>query len=194
MSSARPVIDDRPQGPTLVGGHVKHTMKVTAAVVLGALVSASGITGGSAQALGVGCPVEYYYKYTNVTNSFRPAAGVNPVWGGPGVVIGITMSQGKTITGTVGGSVSTEVSAIVAGAKVDVNGSISLSKTTTVIYSGSKVINATWKNGGFLHVGGVSKAMTWAYANTTPTCGERIVRTGTANLPYAVPAFWVTQA
>ncbi|WP_460625972.1 hypothetical protein [Intrasporangium mesophilum] len=148
----------------------------------------------AAQASTSGCPVEYYYRFANVTTAYKDAANIPPAYGGPGVLVGITITEGKTVTGTVGGAVSGEVGIIVAEAKVDVSGSIALSKTASVAYSGSKTIPMTWTTGGYLHVGGFTKKMTWYYARTTPTCGEQVIRSGPANLPYHIPAFWATRA
>jgi hypothetical protein len=161
------------------------------------LAFAVGVTTSSAlpaHASTDGCPVEYYYKYGAVSNSYRDATSVNPVYGQAGVRVGITLTQGKSVTGTVGGAISGEVSAVVAGAKAEVSSSIALTKTASVQYTGSFTIPATWTNGGYLHVGGYTKKMTWYYANTTPTCGERINRSGTANLPTSIPAYWTTRA
>jgi hypothetical protein len=157
-------------------------------------VGATMIAPLSASAGTQSCPVEYYYKYGGITNTFKDATGVNAVYGQAGLHVSITIVQGKSVTGTIGGAVSGEVSAIVAGAKADVSSSIALSKTSSVSYTGSTTIPSTWTNGGFLHVGGYTKKMTWYYANTTPTCGEHINRSGPANLPTSIPAYWTTRA
>jgi hypothetical protein len=140
------------------------------------------------------CPVEYYYKYSPVTNAYKDATGVAPVYGQPGITVSITITRGQSVTGTIGGSASGEASAIVAGAKAEVSSSIALTKTASVSYTGTATIPRTWTNGGYLHVGGYTKKMTWYYANTTPSCGERINRSGPANLPTSVPAYWTTGA
>ncbi len=140
------------------------------------------------------CPVEHYYKYGGVTNSYKDATGVNPVYGQPGISVSIAITHGKSVNGTIGSALSGEASAIVASAKAEVNASIALTKTASVTYTGSVTIPKTWKNGGYLHVGGYTKKMTWYYANSTPTCGEHINRSGPANLPTSIPAYWTTPA
>ncbi|WP_405619422.1 hypothetical protein [Streptomyces sp. NBC_00076] len=137
-----------------------------------------------------GCPPDPTYSYSNV--STHHVGMVPPASAPGGHTLSIAITAGTSVTGTVGGSVSGDVHAIVAGAKAQVNASIALTLSASVTYTDSWKVPSSWRI-GYLHAGAQRKEMTWKYGHYKANCAWRTDRSGTAKLPYHIPAFWSTK-
>jgi len=119
---------------------------------------------------------------------------MNAAWGGPGITLTISLAKGLTVGSTFSTTVGVSVSDIISSAKADISSSIQKSYTTTATYSGSVKINSGWSGGGYLHAGAHAYTYKWKEVENTPQCTNETVASGTARSPYAVPAFWKTEA
>jgi hypothetical protein len=152
------------------------------------------VVGVSASPAWAGCAADRGYYYSAVKSNYLDL--VKAPQAPPGHTLSITLTAGLTATGTVGGQVSGDVSAIIAGAQASVNASIALSLSVSVTVGDSFKIPSTVGGKavkvGYLHAGAERDSMNWAYGQYTPTCTFSTIRSGTANLPWYVPAFWAT--
>ena len=108
------------------------------------------------------------------------------VYGQSGVTLSISESAGTVVTGTVGGSGTFSISAIVAGASASVNASIAYSKTASVTRGGSWSVPASQAT-GWLADGARSSHMTWQRETISGSCAVIVLGSGTANLPTLAP-------
>lgn len=131
----------------------------------------------------MGCPLEYSYSYSGVAST---AIAHQTVYGASGVTLSISETSGTTITGTVGGSGTVDVNAIVAGATAQVNASISLSKTSTVTRGGSWTVPSN-QSTGWLADGAQANSMNWQYWRQNGNCTSTVVGSGSAKLPTLAP-------
>lgn len=130
-----------------------------------------------------GCLTDNYYKYSSVaTSAIRHAI----VYGQSGVTLTITETAGTSITGTVGGSGTFTVGAIVAEAQAQVNASIAYTKTSSVTRGGSWTVPST-QSQGWLADGAQSRKMNWIHYQDHATCTTSTIGSGTANLPTLAP-------
>ncbi|WP_405950740.1 hypothetical protein OG588_35025 [Streptomyces prunicolor] len=106
-----------------------------------------------------------------------------------GHTLGITLTAGTSITGTISGTVSGEEGIIVAKAKESVTASIALTMTASVSYSDSWKVPASWRK-GYLHAGADRDTVNWSYGHYGANCKWVVTRHGVAKLPYHIPAFW----
>jgi hypothetical protein len=108
--------------------------------------------------------------------------------GRSGVTLKIDVATGTTWTGTVGGSGSFDVSAIIASAQASVDASISYSRTTTTDMSGSWTVpsNQSW---GWLALGAMGYTMDWYKYAQLDSCKYDLEGSGVAQLPARSPAF-----
>jgi hypothetical protein len=137
-----------------------------------------------------GCPPDPTYSYSGVSS--HNVGMVPPASAPGGHTLSIAITAGTSVTGTVGGSVSGDVNAIVAGAKAQVSASIALTLSASVTYSDSWKVPSSWRL-GYLHAGAQRKQMTWKYGHYKANCAWHTDRSGTAKLPYHIPAFWSTK-
>jgi hypothetical protein len=133
------------------------------------------------------CEYALWYRYSGVKSS---TIEWHHNTGNPGETIGITISAGTTVTGTVGGSGSFTVSAVVASAQAQVNASLALALTVGLTDSATWHIPENHKGAGRLYVGAQSNWMNWNRYRQNANCKVVRVGKGTANLPLDVPYFW----
>ncbi|MEU6506877.1 hypothetical protein [Streptomyces sp. NPDC046942] len=136
-----------------------------------------------------GCPPDPGYRFSAVQHRYKDM--VSSVEGTKDETIGITLTRGVTVTGTVTGTVSAEEGVIFANAKESVSVSLAKAITAQVSYS------STWKvptSVGYLHAGADEKSMHWEYGSDTGACKWHVARQGTAVFPYHVPTFWHTSS
>jgi len=167
------------------------------ATVASASVMLGGVFGiGSAQASQVngpqptvnqpdGCPTTTEYSVYNSLSSFVRDAS-KTVYGQPGVTLSISAASGTTFSGTVGGSGSFSIDAIVADAKIGVDSSITKSKTTTVTLGGSWTVPSN-QSLGWLALGSQGYKMNWSMGHYSGTCVWSQTGSGTALLPALAP-------
>jgi hypothetical protein len=134
-----------------------------------------------------GCSTPYAYQYTKVTN-VNQADPADTSSGENGITLTVTITNGQTVTGTVGGSAGFDLDAIVAGANASVNGSISYSKTSSVTKSYQWKVTGGAE--GTLYVGAQDKKMDWQYGYVNSGCKYVEAQHGTAKLPYKLPYSW----
>lgn len=136
------------------------------------------------------CGTESSYEYSAVKSQH---VGMVPPSSAPGGhTLGITLTAGTSITGTISGSVQGEQSIIVAGAKETLGLSFALSMTASVSYSDSWKVPSSWRK-GYLHAGADRDTMNWQYGHYGANCKWVVTRHGVAKLPYHLPAFWSTK-
>ena len=124
------------------------------------------------------------YAYLGTTRSY---IDWKRVYGTQGVTLQITIDQGSSVTGTVGGQVSGDVNLIVAGAQVSVNSSIALTKSEQFTQSGTWTVTGST---GWFAVGAATYAGTWQYGSWDCVGNWIVQRTGTYNLPAQMPYFY----
>jgi hypothetical protein len=151
------------------------------ALLLGALAPVAS----AATAQPNSCPPDNQYSVSNALGTFVPDND-KKVYGATGVTLSLSVAAGTSWTGSVGGSVSGDISLIVAAAQMSVNGSISYSKSTTVNLGGSWTVPANQQS-GWLALGSQGYSMHWQLAGYTATCAYRIIRQGGATLPALTP-------
>lgn len=134
-----------------------------------------------------GCPPDPGYAFSAVNHHYKDM--VSSVEGTKDETIGITLTRGVTVTGTVTGTVSAEEGVIFAKAKESVSVSLAKAITTQVAYSANWKVNT---GVGYLHAGADEKSMNWQYGSYNGACKWIVHRHGTAVFPYHVPAFWHT--
>jgi hypothetical protein len=161
-------------------------------VALRALVAAAValplvLAGPVASAQTDGCPPDPDFHYTNVTYS-HIVVGL-PSSGTPGLDLTIAFKVGATVAATATGTVSGGINAIVAGARVDVSASLSVSMTAEITYSGSWRV-PSGVHVGYLATGAQSRSMNWSYGSYSLGCQWIVHSTGTLRAPYQIPAFW----
>ncbi|REH43691.1 hypothetical protein BCF44_109234 [Kutzneria buriramensis] len=132
-----------------------------------------------------GCPPDNTYSVSNAVGAFVPDAA-KKVYGQSGVTLSINAAAGTTWTGTVGGSASGDIDAIIASAQATVSSSISWSKTTTVTLGGSWTVPSSQKT-GWLALGSQGYSMHWQVAGYTGGCVYKVLRSGSAALPALTP-------
>jgi hypothetical protein len=138
------------------------------------------------------CQPDYTYVYGSVYSNNVDM--VPPASAPSGHTLSIQISAGLSITGTVEGQVSGDLSAIVVGAQASVSASISYTLSASVTYGDSWTVPRS-VSVGYLHAGAAHDHMIWRFGHTSGNCQTWIVdRSGTANLPYRIPAFWSTTA
>lgn len=133
------------------------------------------------------CAPDPSYHFSNVSSSSIEMVPRN--YGQHGTTVGITITVGTSVTGTIGGSYTTGVSVLVADAKVSVNASIAWTLSASVSYSGSFTVPAS-QSTGWIAAGAQSNSMNWQYGSYNGACTWIVSRTGTAKLPYHVPYFF----
>jgi hypothetical protein len=174
--------------PHVAGDPVRSTRRLFAALVgLAALGVALVPPVLASDAQPMGCIPEYFYEWSNTSGSHKDM--VSSVWGDGGITLGIAITQGTSTSATIGGSLETSESILIASAKETISASITQTITATVTYSGSWTVpaNASW---GELHAGATTYYSHWTYGHTTPSCTFQVTSSGTANMPYHVPSFW----
>lgn len=132
-----------------------------------------------------GCPPDPGYAFSNVKSTFVGDPS-KTVYGASGVTLTLSVASGHTWTGTIGGSIKGEVSAIVAGAEASINASISYAKTTTVTLGGSWTVPANMAD-GWLALGSKGYSFHWEYGSTNGACKWIVSRSGNAKLPAMSP-------
>jgi hypothetical protein len=137
-----------------------------------------------------GCPPDPTYSYSGVSS--HNVGMVPPASAPGGHTLSIAITAGTSVTGTVGGQVEGSVNAIVAGAKAQVNSSIALKLEASVTYKDTWTVPSSWRL-GYLHAGAHRDEMTWKYGHYKANCAWHTDRSGTAKLPYHIPAFWSTK-
>lgn len=168
--------------------HYARTMTIGAAMVsLIALGTNSAQAAVPATVHPMNCGTASSYQFGSPKSS---RIGMVPPSSAPGGhTLGISLTAGTSITGTISGSLQTEESAIVASAKQTVTASIALTMTASVTYSDSWKVPSSWRK-GYLHAGADRDTVSWNYGHYGAGCKWVIVRKGTAKLPYHIPAFW----
>ena len=162
--------------------------KLTHAAVACAVTSGMLVVGTGGTAFAGGAP-EYTYAFSHKSvydYNMVPASSAPP-----GHTLSIQLTAGLSVTATIGGEVSGEASAIVAGLKASVNASVAMTLTASVTYGDSWKVPAGVTR-GYLHAGAERQKADWVYERLTPACAWQTVRSGTANVPFHIPAFWST--
>jgi hypothetical protein len=131
------------------------------------------------------CQQVYDYSYSSVVTSSIKSPD-KTVYGQSGVTLSITEQSGTTTTGTVTGTGSYTVSAVVFSAQGQVSTSIALSKTATVSRGGSWTVPAS-QSQGWLADGAQGRKMHWIYHKQNGNCTFTTLGSGTANLPTLAP-------
>ncbi|MDF2271757.1 hypothetical protein P2Q00_40980 [Streptomyces coacervatus] len=128
-----------------------------------------------------------------VSNIHSDRIGMIPPSSAPGGhTLGITLTAGTSVTGTITGSVSAEEGVIFAKAKASVSVSIAVSMSASVSYSDTWKVPSSWRE-GYLHAGADRKVMNWDVGHYGANCKWVISRKGVAKFPYHIPAFWNTR-
>jgi hypothetical protein len=134
------------------------------------------------------CDYDERYSFTNRRGSkisYYHATSLND-----DVTIQVGISKGSTVTGTLTGSGTFSIGAIVAEAQAQVSSSIAWAKTTTYTASLAWHIPKGHKLPARLDVGAQSRWMKWQHNVTRANCSVVRVGSGTTNLPTDVPVFW----
>ncbi len=153
---------------------------VALALAAGTIAQAPAASAGA-----LGCAADPAYDFSGVRVSYIDSG---KVYGGGGVTLTLTETRTTTITGTIGGQVGGGVSFLIWSADAQVNGAISLAKTTTYTQTGSWTV-PTNQATGWLAIGAQSSSMSWAYGSYSGSCKWVVSHTGTANLPTLAP-YW----
>lgn len=107
--------------------------------------------------------------------------------GTQGMLLTVSVNSGVTLTGSVGGQVSGDLSAIIAGAKAQVDASIALSKTVGASASASWTVPTA---SGWLAVGATAQSGNWQYGYFDCTGRWVVQRSGSYRLPTIAPSFY----
>ena len=150
---------------------------VSFAAVVGLASPANAVTSPSL------CPPETDVSFSNIKTG---TIADEIVFGQGGVTLSISESSGTTVTGTVGGSGTFSLSAIIAGAQTQVNASIAYSKTTTVTRGGTWTV-PTSVSQGWLADGAQTRHFSWKQFRQNGNCTSTVTGTGTANMPVVAP-------
>lgn len=172
-----------------VRGRLIQRFLAVAGLLIG-LVTTSSATGNAAVSRPDGCPPDRGYNYVNAKSHTFDI--VPPATGTPGTPLSIQIAIGLGVTGTVGGSVSGDVSLIIAGAKAEINASLALSWTASVTYGAGPWVVPSGVHEGALHAGAERDSFTWQYGAYNGGCRWVVSRTGPADLPWKAPYFWHT--
>jgi hypothetical protein len=123
-------------------------------------------------------------------------SAVRTLYGDPGVTLSIAIYTGASITATANGTVSTEVSAIVASANVSYSISLAVTLTAGVTYTGSWTVPSGYTRQGYIGAGAFADRMAWSYGHYGGTGGCTWIydRWGTLQAPYRFPDIWVGEA
>ncbi|MFJ9120836.1 hypothetical protein ACIRJO_35575 [Streptomyces sp. NPDC102394] len=171
--------------------HYARTTTVGAALL--ALVAVGTTSAQAATSMPVhpnNCGTETAYQFGTPKSEH---IGMVPPSSAPGGhTLGITLTAGSSITGTISGSATAEESVIVAKAKETLGVSVALSLTASVSYSDTWKVPSSWRK-GYLHAGADRDTVSWNYGHYGSGCKWVIVRKGVAKLPYHIPAFWSTK-
>jgi hypothetical protein len=122
---------------------------------------------------------------SNAVGTFVPDDS-KKVYGASGVTLSISVDAGHSWSGTVGGSVSSDIDFIVASAQASISTSITYTKTTTTHIGGSWTVPSN-QSTGWLALGSRGYSMHWQYAGYTASCGYRVIRSGGATRPALAP-------
>jgi len=164
---------------------MRASLGVLAAV--GVVIWSTAVAPTPVRASEQGCSPDYGYTWSNTSGSHLDM--VSSVWGDGGITLNITITQGSSASATIGGSLETSESVLVASAQETISASIAQTITASVSYGGSWTVpsSASW---GELHAGATSYDSQWAYGHFTPSCVWTVTSSGTANMPYHYPSFW----
>jgi len=108
-------------------------------------------------------------------------------YGTKGLPLTVTINSGSSITGTIGGQVSGDIGAILAGAKAQVDASIALTKTVSASASTTWTVPTA---SGWLAVGALTQSGNWQYGNYDCTGRWVVQRSGSYALPTLMPVFY----
>jgi hypothetical protein len=156
------------------------------ALVAAAVALPLVLAGPAASAQTAGCPPDPDFHYTNVKASHIAALYHQ---GDPGETLNLSLIVGVTVTATATGTVSGGLTAIVAGARVDVSASLAVSLAVSATASSTWTVPTTVHQ-GYLAMGAVSQSMSWTHGSYTLACRWVVDGAGTLNAPYHLPASW----
>lgn len=133
------------------------------------------------------CPPDYAYTWSSTSSNKIDLVPYSTAPGGH--TLSITLTAGASISIQIGGSLETSQSILIASAKESINASITGTLTASVSYGDSWTVpsNASY---GELHAGANRYYSHWSYGHYSPSCTWVVTSTGTANMPWHLPAFW----
>jgi hypothetical protein len=158
-----------------------------AIVALAALVAAAIGPASPAKATADGCAPDYNYSWSNTSSNKFDMVPYATAPGGH--TLSITLTAGASVSITIGGSLETSQSVLIASAKESINASITGTLTASVSYSDSWTV-PSGASYGELHAGAKRYFSHWSYGHDTPACTWLVTSTGNANMPWQLPAFW----
>lgn len=169
-------------------GIARRVTAVSAALSCAAL-TAVGVAApaSAAEARPAGCPPDPGYSFTSPAHNFTDM--VSSAEGGSGVHLSITLTSGRTVSTTLTGTLETSESLFIESASLSLSLAVESSITTSVSYGGDWTVPSTWSV-GYLHAGADRESVNWTYGSYNGACTWIVARSGTANMPYHVPAFW----
>jgi hypothetical protein len=145
------------------------------------------VAAGPASAAPAGCAYESGYGFSSPAHNFQDL--VSSAEGGGGTQLNITLTSGRTTTSTVTGSLQTTEGFFIASATETYSLAFAKAITTQVAYGFTWTVPRTWSV-GYLHAGSDRQSMKWTYGHLASSCVWVVTSSGTANLPYHVPASW----
>lgn len=148
--------------------------------VAGALVAGGVVGMAAASSASIYCDPGTSYRITSYSKSFRPAANTY-VKDGRGGTMTVSVEEASTLSGTFGTKVESEVGAIFAKIKAEVNAEVTKSKTVTTGHHYShKIPRGMFGNVEF---GSWGTSANWQQVSTYSNCGQDVRKSGTAKLP-----------
>jgi len=156
-------------------------------VILASLVAAALGPASPASASALGCPPDYDYSWSSTSSNKVDMVPYATAPGGH--TLSITLTAGASVSISIGGSLETTQSVLVLSAQESINANITGTLTASVSYSDSWTV-PSGASYGELHVGANRYNSHWSYGHYTPACNWLITSSGTANMPWHLPAFW----
>lgn len=132
---------------------------------------------------------ETIYSVGSATPRFTAASPLYEFVGPPGTPLTVSMTQGHSWSGTIGGSGEFDISAIVASAKATVSASLTYTTdASTTLKVGPWTVPTDQSRWGWVAIGSVQYTMPWYEYTQLPRCTFEEVASGTASLPTNYPA------
>jgi len=130
---------------------------------------------------GQGAP---FYSVGNATARFTAASTSYEFVGSPGTPLSVSMSSGHSWAGSVGGSGTFDISAIVASAQASVNASVTYTTdASTTVTVGPWTVPTDQSAWGWVAIGSMQYTMPWYKYVQLSTCAFDQLGSGRASLP-----------